>query len=351
MTDSLTVADRRIGRGAPTFVVAELSANHRGSLATAKELIVAIAATGADAVKLQTYTPESLTIDSDAEPFRLRMSGPWHGRLLYDLYAEAQTPWAWHRELAELAAEHGLMLFSSPFDGAAVDLLEQLAVPAYKIASFEIIDHGLIARAASTGKPLIISTGMASIEEIEQAVSVARTNGASGVALLKCTSAYPATVSEMNLRTIADLRERFGVPVGLSDHSEGNEAAVVAVSLGASIIEKHVCLDRSDGGPDAHFSLEPDEFTALVRKVRETEESLGVVSYGPTERERDSIAYRRSLFVVADIEAGATFTSDNVRSIRPAGGLPPKLLQDVIGRRAAARIPRGTPLTDDLIER
>ena len=350
MAGVLRMGETIIGDGHPALIVAEMSGNHRGHLSVAKELVTAIADAGADAVKLQTYTPDSLTIDCDTAPFRLSMEGPWNNRLLYDLYEEAQTPREWHPELARLAAELGLMFFSSPFDLKAIELLEQLNVPAYKIASFELVDHGLIAAAAATGKPVIMSTGMASLDEIGEAVAVARANGAGGIALLKCSSAYPAAVDEMNLSTISDMRKRFDLPVGLSDHTEGTLAALVAVTLGATIIEKHVCLERSAGGPDAHFSLEPRELTELITAVRGAEASLGSALYGPSEHEQESIAYRRSLFVVEDIDEGEQLTHDNVRSIRPAGGLPPKRLADVLGQRAATRIARGTPLTEDLIE-
>jgi pseudaminic acid synthase len=349
MPEPLRIADRVIGLDEPTFVVAEMSANHRGSLAVARELIAAIAESGADAVKLQTYTPDSLTIDSDAAPFRLRMSGPWRGRALYDLYSEGQMPWSWQAELVELANDLGLTAFSSPFDDEAVALLEKIGVPAYKIASFELVDHGLIALAAATGKPLIMSTGMASVDEIAEAVAVAKSHGAHGVALLKCTSAYPATADEMNLRTMTDLQRRFDVQVGLSDHTIGNLAALLAVTLGARIIEKHVCLERAAGGPDAHFSLEPSELKEMVEVIREAEQALGTVHYGPTASEEESVAYRRSLFAVADIEAGARFTVENVRSIRPADGLPPSRLGEVLRSRATRRIARGTPLASDML--
>ena len=333
------------------WVVAELSGNHGGELERAVQLVRAACDAGADAVKIQTYRPESLTIDSDAPPFRVRMAGAWEGRLLYDLYREASMPWQWQEPLKQVADELGIPLFSSPFDTAAVDFLEELGVPAYKIASYELVDTQLIERAAATGKPIILSTGMATREEIADAVAVARTARLSvELALLKCTSAYPAPPEHLNLRTIRDMAAEFDLPIGLSDHTVGTVAPVAAVALGACIVEKHLCLDRADDGPDAHFSLEPHEFETMVRHIREAEISLGVVRYG-SEGEELSLAYRRSLFVVDHVPEGARFTEENVRSIRPADGLPPKELRRVLGRRAARDIARGTPLSWELVQR
>lgn len=350
MPRSISLAGRSIGPGSPVYVVAELSANHRGSLDEARQLIHAAADAGADAVKLQTYTADTLTIDSQREWFRIEAGTLWSGRTLYDLYQEAYTPWEWHAELKREAERCGLTLFSTPFDFTAVEFLEQLEMPAHKIASFELVDLALVTAVAQTGKPLIVSTGMADWSEIDEAVAAIRATGNDQFALLKCTSAYPAPLAEMNLRVLPGLAERYGVPVGLSDHSPGHTAAVAAVALGASIIEKHFTLDRRAGGPDAAFSLEPGEFRALVDAVRATEAALGSddILSGPAEQK--SRVFRRSLFVVADMQVGDEFTAANVRSIRPGHGLAPKHLPAVLGRRAKHVIERGTPLTWDLID-
>lgn len=348
MQPHIEIAGRRIGAAEPAYVIAELSANHGQQFDRAARLIEAAKEAGADAIKLQTYTPDTMTLASDAEHFTV--SGTiWHGRRLYDLYAEASTPWEWHGRLKEMAERAGLHCFSTPFDDSAVAFLESLAVPAYKIASFELVDLGLIRRAARTGKPMIMSTGMASFAEIEEAVAAARAAGAEAVALLKCTSAYPAPPSEMHLRTIPHLASSFAVPVGLSDHTLGVTVAVTAVSLGACIIEKHLTLSRSDPGPDSAFSLEPAEFTAMVDAVRTAQAALGEVHYGTTEREAATRAFRRSLFVVEPMRAGDLFSAENVRSIRPGAGLHPRHFDEVIGQRAARDIARGTPLAWDLI--
>jgi N-acetylneuraminate synthase len=306
---------------------------------------------GADAVKLQTYTADTLTLDSDAEPFRVRGGTLWDGRTLHDLYREAHTPWDWQPKLKARADHLGIDLFSSPFDATAVAFLERMGVPAHKIASFEIVDLELIRCAARTGKPLIMSTGMASRAEIAEAVKTARDGGAAGVALLKCTSAYPAPPQEMNLRAIPALAEAFDVPVGLSDHTLGTAVAVAAVALGACIVEKHFTLSRSLGGPDSAFSLEPDELRDLVQAVRAAEAALGSAEHGMGEVEARSRAFRRSLFVVRDVKQGEQFTSENVRSIRPSGGLAPKHLPAVLGRRALRDVERGTPLSWELVSR
>lgn len=343
------IGGREIGLGRPVYVIAELSANHGHDVATARAIVEAAAAAGADAVKLQTYTADTMTIDSDAPPFRIGDGTLWAGRNLYELYEEAATPWAWHAELQALATDLGLDLFSTPFDSTAVDFLGDLGTPAMKIASFELVDLDLIRAAAATGQPLIISTGMATEAEIDDAVSAATGAGAAGVILLRCNSSYPAPVEEMDLRTIPAMAERWGVPVGFSDHTLGTTAATVAVTLGARVIEKHLTLRRADGGPDAAFSLEPGEFATMVEAVREAEASLGAVRFGPSEHERHSLAFRRSLFVVADVAAGERLTRDNVRAIRPGDGLPPKHLDEVLGRVAAGPIARGTPLRWDLL--
>jgi pseudaminic acid synthase len=346
----ISIGNRLVGAGHPTYVIAELSANHGGSLDRAFELVRRAAEAGADAVKVQTYRPETMTIDSSREPFQVSGGTLWDGRTLFDLYGEAQTPWEWHAELQAEAEAAGVDFFSSPFDATAVRFLADLGVPVLKIASFELVDHGLIRAAAGTGLPLIMSTGMASVDDIDDAVRVAREAGAEGIALLRCNSAYPAPAAEMDLRTIPDMAARWDVPVGLSDHTLGTTAAVAAVALGACILEKHVTLSRSEPTPDAEFSLEPDELRCMVEAVREAESALGTIRYGASEREKSSLAFRRSLFVVADVAEGETFTGENVRAIRPGDGLAPRHLDVVLGRRATARVERGTPLTWDLIE-
>jgi pseudaminic acid synthase len=350
MSSSFDIAGRTVGTGHPTYIVAEVSANHGGSLERTIELVHAIADAGADAVKLQTYTADTLTIDSDAPPFRVSMRGAWEGRVLHDLYDEAHTPWEWHAPIKAAADDRGVALFSSAFDTTAIELLEDLGVPAYKVASFEVVDLDLVRAMARTGKPIIVSTGMANYDEVVEAVEAVRDEGGGDrVALLKCTSAYPADPAEMHLRTIPDMAERFGVPIGLSDHTMGTAVPVAAVALGACIVEKHVTLARADGGPDSHFSLEPPELEALVRDIRTVDAALGSVSYEPTPEELRSREYRRSLFVVEDVADGEPFTERNVRSIRPGHGLPPKRLPEVIGRRAARSVTRGTPVTEDLL--
>ena len=344
----IAIAGRSIGPTHPPFVIAEMSANHKGDLGRALSLMEAAKQAGADAVKLQTYTPDTMTLDDDSPDFRIQ-GGLWDGYRLYDLYKEAQTPWDWHRALFDKARELGLIVFSSPFDETAVDLLEDLGAPAYKIASFEAIDHALIQRAARTNKPLIISTGMATFEEIGDAVSVAREAGARDIVLLHCTSAYPAPAAEMHLRTLPDLSRSFDVVSGLSDHTLGMAVAVASVALGASVIEKHFTLSRDDGGPDAAFSLEPDELCQLVRDVRVAWEALGSVNYERKPSEIANLTFRRSLYVVRDIAPGEELTRDNVRAIRPGYGLAPKYLDQVIGRQASTRLVRGTALRWDLL--
>lgn len=339
----IEIRGRRVGPGYPTYLIAEMSANHNQDFGHAVKILEAAHAAGADAVKLQTYTADTLTIDSDAPPFQIR-GGPWGGRRLYDLYQEAHTPWEWHPELKRVADGLGVALFSTPFDDTAVDLLESLDVPAYKIASFELVDNELLRRVAGTGKPVIMSTGMATLAEIDEAVTTLRRAGASQVALLKCTSAYPAPPAEMNLRTIPHLAEAFGCPAGLSDHTLDVAVPVAAVALGACIIEKHFTLSRSEPGPDSAFSLEPAEFKAMAEQVRVAESAVGEVHYGVSAQDAKSRIFRRSLFVVRDVKAGEPLTRENVRSIRPGNGLHPRYIGEVLGRRASGDVARGTPL-------
>jgi pseudaminic acid synthase len=346
----LEIAGRKVGPGQRVFIIAEMSANHRGDYAEAVEIIHAAAEAGADAVKIQTYTADTMTIDSDAAPFQIK-GGLWGGRTLYDLYREAFTPWEWYPRLKEEAEKAGVVLFSSPFDKTAVDFLADMDAPAYKIASFELVDIPLIEYAASKGKPLIISTGMGTLDEITDAVHAARSAGGGGLALLKCTSAYPASPEGLNLMTIPHLAREYDVVAGLSDHTLGVSVPAACVALGACIIEKHFIISRDKGGLDSSFSLEPDEFKDMVEAVRMTEQSLGTVRYGPAESEKGSLAHRRSLFVVKDMKAGEIFTEDNVRSIRPSDGLAPKYLKEVLGKKAGRTIERGEPLSWDMVER
>ncbi len=346
---TVDIAGRKVGRGHPAYIIAELSANHGQRFDDAVELVRAAKRAGADAVKLQTYTPDTITIDSDAEPFRHAAGSLWEGKTLYDLYSEAYMPWEWQPKLKSVAEGLGLHLFSSPFDETAVDFLEGMHVPAYKVASFEIVDLPLVEKIARTGKPMIVSTGMATLPEIEDAVRAARGAGAREIALLKCNSAYPAPAGEMNLRTIPDMMNRFGVPVGISDHTLGISVPAAAVSLGACIVEKHFTLSRKTRTPDAEFSLEPEEFQAMVEAVRTVEAALGDVRYEPTPKEAASRKFRPSLFVVKDIRKGEVFTEENVKSIRPGNGLPPKYIGEVLGRKASRDAARGTPVTRDLL--
>ena len=349
MKPFIEISSKRIGSGYPTYIIAEMSANHNQDFDQAVKIIEAAKEAGADAIKLQTYTPDTLTIDCDNEYFCIGKGTIWEGRNLYDLYGEAYTPWDWQPRLKEMAVDLGLDLFSTPFDHTAVDFLEQMDVPAYKIASFEIVDLPLIRRIAQTGKPIIMSTGMATLAETDEAVRMAREAGATQIALLKCTSAYPAPPEEMNLRAIPHLAQAFDVPVGLSDHTLGIAVPVAAVALGACIVEKHFTLSRDVPGPDSAFSLEPQEFREMVEAVRVAEQAVGTVRYDVTEREQASRVFRRSLFVVQDIKAGEVFTEENVHSIRPGYGLHTRYLDNVLGRRAARDIQRGTPLSWDLV--
>lgn len=347
--EAIQIGGKKIGPGHPTYIVAELSANHNGSIEQAEKIVEAAQAAGADAVKLQTYTPDTITIASDRQPFRIGGGTLWDGKTLHELYGEAYMPWEWQPRLKKVADHLGMQCFSSAFDSSAVDFLETMNVPAHKVASCELVDLPLIQKMAATGKPLIMSTGMATLEEIEEAVVTACGGGAKQIALLKCTSAYPAPPEEMNLRTIPELARRFDVPVGLSDHTMDVAVPVVAVSLGACIIEKHLTLSRAAGGPDSAFSLEPAEFKAMVGAVRTAEKALGAVHFGVSEREASSRVFRRSLFVVRDLKRGEKFTAENVRSIRPGHGLHTRYLAEVLGKTAALDIARGSPLSWDLV--
>ena len=350
MRESTTVSigNRMIGAGEAPYVIAEMSANHLGDFDRAIRILEAAADAGADAVKLQTYTADTITIDHDGPGFTVE-GGLWDGRTLYDLYQEAATPWEWHDALFARARERGIAVFSSPFDETAVDFLETLECPAYKIASFEAMDLPLVRKAAATGKPLIVSTGMITTDEIDELMTALNDAGAAGVALLHCVSAYPAPVEASNLRTIPDLADRCGTVVGLSDHTPGTAVAVASVGLGAAIVEKHVCLARADGGVDSAFSLEPAELAALTADCRSAWAALGKPAIGRQEAAAPSVVFRRSLYAVADIPAGAELNATNVRSIRPGLGLAPKHLDAVLGRTAATEITRGTPLAWDLI--
>lgn len=325
------IAGRRIGAEYPPYVIAEMSANHNGNIETAFKIIEAAQAAGADALKLQTYRPDTITLDSDAEEFRIR-GGLWDGRTLYDLYEEAHMPWDWHAPLFAHAKKCGITIFSSPFDNTAVDLLEDLNAPAYKIASFEAVDLPLIKYVASTGKPMIISTGMADAEEIAEAIDAARAGGCKQLAILHCVSGYPAPAADYNLRTIPDMIERFGLVTGLSDHTLDNTTAIASVAMGASIIEKHFTLDRSGGGPDDSFSLEPAELAALCANSKTAWAAMGRVDYGRKSSEEGNAQFRRSLYFVKDLKAGDTITADAVRSVRPGFGLAPKYYDAIIGK-------------------
>lgn len=349
MGPHIEIHHRKIGRGHPTYIIAEISANHTQDYNKAVKLIEVAKGAGADAVKLQTYTPDTMTIDCNNTHFRIKGT-PWKGRTLYELYGEAYTPWDWQPGLKKIAEDLGIDFFSTPFDETAVTFLETLDVPVYKIASFESVDIPLLRRVAETGKPVIMSTGMATCAEINEAVETLRNGGNHQLALLKCTSAYPAPPEEMNLTTIHDMAERFGVPVGLSDHTLSTTIPVASLALGTCIIEKHLTLDREYPGPDSAFSLEPDEFRVMVSAIRTTEKALGCVTYGTSAREAESRIFRRSLFLVEDVKKGETFSRKNVRSIRPGNGLHTRYLGEIIGQPASRDIRRGTPLAWDLVE-
>jgi pseudaminic acid synthase len=342
------VNGRRIAADCPPYVIAEMSANHNGSIDNALRIIEAAHQAGADAVKLQTYRPDTITIDCDREEFRIN-GGLWDGRTLFDLYREAHMPWEWHAPLFAHARKLGITIFSSPFDTTAVDLLEDLNAPAYKIASFEAIDLPLIRYVASTGKPIIISTGMADAEEIAEAIETAREGGCSEIAILHCVSGYPAPAADYNLRTLPDMSRRFGLVTGLSDHTLDNSTAIAAVALGASIIEKHFTLDRKGGGPDDSFSLEPDELTSLCKSAKTAWEALGRIDYGRKSSEQGNVQFRRSLYFVKDLKRGETITPDAVKSIRPGFGLPPREMDNLVGRCAITEIRRGTPAKLELV--
>jgi len=346
----MIIQDFDFNKDNSVFVIAELSANHNGSLETALETIRAAKRTGANAIKLQTYTADTLTIQSDKDDFIIKSGSIWDGKTFYDLYKSAYTPWEWHEELFKCAKEEGLICFSSPFDKSAVDLLENLNAPAYKIASFEITDIPLIEYVASKGKPVILSTGIATSEDIELALDACQRMGNHNVALLKCTSSYPAPIEEANMAMIPDFKDRFNIIPGLSDHTLGSTVPIVATTLGARIIEKHFILDRSIGGPDASFSMNEEEFTEMVTSVREAEKAIGQVDYEPTEKQIKGRAFSRSVYVVKDIKKGAIITEENVRSIRPGFGMPPKYLAKVLGKRISKTLLRGTPLSlDDVL--
>ena len=346
--NTISIARREIGLGCPVYIIAEVSANHGQNFNRAAAMIRKASACGADAVKFQTYTPDSLTIDSDRKCFRIKHP-QWGGQTLYKLYQKACTPLGWFAKLKKIADDVGIAFISTAFDKPAVDLLESIGVPAHKIASFELVDHGLIEYAAKTKKPLIISTGMASSKEIKEALNVAKKAGAKDITLLKCVSSYPAKPDQMNLRTIPDMARRFGVPVGLSDHSMTDETAIAAVAMGAVMVEKHFTLSRKIETPDGFFSMEPAELKRLIERIRLTERVMGKVSHGPVESEKAGLAFRRSLFAVKNISKGEPFTDDNVRSIRPSDGLEPKHLKKILQSKAARRISRGTPLNWEMI--
>jgi len=348
MNSFITIDNRKIGPDFPPYIIAELSANHNGDINRAYQIMEEAKKAGADAIKLQTYTHETITMDCDSEEFQIH-GGLWDGQTLYELYKGAHMPWEWHELLFAKAKELGITIFSSPFDFTAVDLLENLNAPAYKIASFELVDLPLIARVAKTGKPMIMSTGMANKEEIQEAVDCARSNGCEELIVLHCVSGYPAPADQYNLRTIADISERFNVLSGLSDHTIDNATAVASVVLGACLIEKHVTMDRSGGGADDSFSLEPKELAQLCKDSKTAWQALGKVNYDRTEAEKGNVKFRRSLYVVKDVKKGETFTAENIRSIRPGFGLAPKHYEAVLGAVASQEIKQGTALSQDLI--
>ncbi|MBY7834404.1 pseudaminic acid synthase [Vibrio fluvialis] len=349
MKKKISIDGRNIGPDYPPYIIAELSANHNGDINRAFQIIEEAKKSGADAIKLQTYTHETITIDCDNDEFQIH-GGLWNGQTLYELYKGAHMPWEWHKPLFEKAKELGITIFSSPFDFTAVDLLEELDAPAYKIASFELVDLPLIARVAKTGKPMIMSTGMANEEEIAEAIKTAKDNGCEELVVLHCVSGYPAPAEQYNLKTIANIAERFNVLSGLSDHTIDNATAITSVALGACLIEKHVTMDRNGGGADDSFSLEPHELEALCKDTKTAWQALGKVNYERTEAEKGNVKFRRSLYVVKDVAEGEMFTPENVRSIRPGFGLAPKHYEAVLGKKANQNILRGTPLTFDVIE-
>lgn len=340
----VVINGRTVGDGYPSYIIAEMSANHAGSIERAKEMIHVAKEVGADCVKIQTYTADTMTIDCHNKYFDIT-EGTWKGENLYSLYQKAYTPWDWQEELREEAARTGIDFLSTPFDKTSVDFLENIGMSFYKIASFELVDIPLLEYIASKGKPIIMSTGMGSLEEITEAVEAIYRQGNHQLALMKCSSAYPAKSEEMNLSTITDMKQRFDLPVGLSDHSMGYFSAATAVAMGANLIEKHFCISRAIKNPDSTFSMEPDEFREMVEQVREVEKAKGVVTYGVSGQEETNACFRRSLFVVKDVAAGEAFTEENVRSIRPAYGLKPKYYKEILGRKANKALQAGTPLT------
>lgn len=343
MNKFITINNRKIGPDHAPYIIAEMSANHNGNIENAFKIMQMAKECGADALKLQTYRPDTITMESDNPDFLIK-GGLWDGQTLYELYNSAHLPWDWHKPLFDKAKELDITIFSSPFDFTAVDLLEELGAPAYKIASFEVVDLPLIKRVAQTGKPMIISTGMANEQEIQEAITTAKENGCNELVVLQCVSGYPAPADQYNLRTIADMQQRFNVLSGLSDHTIDNATAVASVALGACLIEKHVTLDRNGGGPDDSFSLESHELKALCKDTRTAWQALGKVNYERTEAEKGNVKFRRSLYVVKDIAEGELFTHENVRSIRPGFGIPPKYYDQIIGEKAKGYIKKGTPI-------
>lgn len=344
----IRINDRQIGFKRPVYIIAEMSANHQQDFNKAVGILKAAKAAGADAVKLQTYRPDTMTIDSDAPYFRLSRT-IWKGHTLYDLYRTAYTPWQWQPQLMEEATALGLDLFSTPFDSTAVDFLETMNVPVYKVASFELVDIPLLKAIAQTGKPVILSTGMASLSEIEEAVTTLRSHGCNQVALLKCTSAYPASPKEANLQTIPHLAQTFNAVCGISDHTMGSTVAVGAVAMGGCIVEKHLTLSRKNKSPDSAFSMEPHEFKSMVDQIRTLEQALGKITYGPTNQQKENLMFRRSLFVVKEIEKAEPFTQKNIRCIRPGFGLHPRYYEDIMKKKAAMPLVCGTPLAWEMI--
>lgn len=346
----ILIENIKISPKSKPFIIAEMSGNHNQSLNRALAIVDAAAKAGVDVVKLQTYTADTMTIDCDKEDFIINdPKSLWNGKKLYDLYKEAHTPWEWHKPIFDRCKELGIICFSTPFDETAVDFLESLNVPCYKVASFEIVDIPLIQKIASTGKPVLISTGMATVEEIEEAIKAAKDGGCEDIILLKCTSSYPASPENSNILTIPDMHERFNCEVGLSDHTLGIGTAIASVAIGATVIEKHFTLSRADGGVDSTFSMEPEEMKQLVEEVNKAWQSLGNISYGPTEEEKKSLIFRRSLYVVKDMKAGEILTKDNLRAIRPGYGLFPKYYDEFIGKKVKKDIKKGTPLIIDLV--
>jgi len=344
------IGNRKIGKNQPVFIVAELSANHLQNFDLAVKTIKAVKESGADAIKIQTEKPETLTIDCDNDYFRIKGGTLWDGKTLYELYSQTWMPWEWQPKLKKIALDLNLIFFSTPYDKTAVDFLEQLDVPAYKIASFEITDIPLIEYIASKRKPILISTGIANLNEIEEAINACKRMGNEQIAILKCASVYPAPLEELNLKTITDLEERFDVVVGLSDHSRELSVPLVAVALGAKIIERHFILNRKLGGPDCEFSIEPEEFKTMVKEIKNVEKAMGKITYSLSELITKNRMFARSLFVVKDIKKGKILTEDNIRSIRPGNGLPPKYLKEILGRKIKKDIQKGTPLSWELIE-